>query len=68
MKRNKIVCLDDDIVEFLSTTNASKLVNDLVRAHMDSKDVNQMTTQEIKKELEVIKIRKKADKEVKELG
>ena len=68
VKRNKILCLDDDLVEKLKTINASKLVNDLLRRHYDETDLNQMSADQIRKELKAIDIREKAEAEVAKLN
>lgn len=67
MKVNKIVCLDENVIDFLKTTNASRLINDLVITHMKDADVMSMTIPQLKAEKECTRLEKELKKQQQEL-
>jgi hypothetical protein len=52
MGRPKYIYFDDDVLENLQkSNNMSKLINDLLREHFRKINPNQMTPEEIRKEI-----------------
>ena len=67
MKRNKIVCLDEEVVDFLRELNASELVNRLVQEYMEKDEVSHWDKARCLAEIEVNKLKKATEKKIKEM-
>jgi|TARA_R100000501_G_C2577749_1_gene82171 hypothetical protein len=67
MKINKIVCLDEEVVQFLKTVNASSLINRLLLEHMEQEDIMSMTLPQLKAKRECAKLEKEMRAKQKEL-
>ena len=67
VKVHKMFCVDGEVEEFLKGVNASELVNRLLLEHMNKEDLNSMTKEQIQAELKINALKRKTDKEVKEL-
>jgi len=67
VKQNKIFCIDEDIVGLLKKEdNASALVNKILRHYYDEKEFNNLSPQELERQLKRLDILEKHMKELKE--
>lgn len=67
MKRNKIVCLDEDVVEFLKGRNASKLINNLLLEVMQKERYEGMSISQLEVEQQIIEMQKESEAKAKEM-
>ena len=68
MRILKTFTIDVEFVERLKNeTNQSELINGLIGDYYKKRDFNDMTKAQIKAEIEVIKLQKETDKQIKEL-
>lgn len=67
MKINKVICLDEDIIEFLKGKNASATINTLLKDRMEDEDFNNMSEKELELELKAQKLEQKMTKKVQKI-